>query len=169
MIRKILMLVPVLLCMLLTGCGTEETISITDYEWIYSHTQTANGVLIYCSGTSFKQFPDATPYTVTLTPVPLTSAAETERSLQNADLGYEILHINQYNGERVLNNYGFTLVEADAETAVYSVNISGEPDDAGQAVVSKILEGNIATPTLLLTTPNGTNTFLSNAVTITTD
>ena len=69
----------------------------------------------------------------------------------------------------MLNTYGFTLVEADAETAVYSVNISGEPDDAGQAVVSKILEGNIATPTLLLTTPNGTNTFLSNAVTITTD
>lgn len=163
MMRK--KMIPVLLIMLvllaLIGCGTEDAISITDYDWIYSHTQTGNGVVIYCNGTSFKQFPDATPYTVTLTP-----AAEIP---QGADLGYEILYLNQYTGERVLNTYGFTLVEADADTAVYSFNISGEPDDAGQAVVSKTVEGNIATPTLILTTPNGTDTFLSNAVTITTD
>ena len=166
-------MIPVLLTMLvllaLTGCSAEDAISITDYDWIYSHTQTGNGVVIYCNGTSFKQFPDATPYTVTMTPIHLSSAAETDRSLQNADLGYEILRINQYTGERVLNTYGFTLVETDADTAVYSFNISGEPDDAGQAVVSKTVEGNIATPTLILTTPNGTDTFLSTAVTITTD
>lgn len=167
--RKFWILVSLVMLLVLTGCGTEDAISITDYEWIYSHTQTANGVVIYCNGTSFKQFPDATPYTVTMTPISPTSVAEADRSLQKADLGYEILHINQYTGERVLNTYGFTLVEADADTAVYSVNISGEPDDAGQAVVSRIQEGNRITPTLILTTPNGTTTFLSTAVTITTD
>lgn len=159
--RKFWILVSLVMFLALTGCSTEDTISITDYEWIYSHTRTANGVVIYCNSTSFKQFPDATPYIVTLTP-----AAEIP---QGADLGYEILYINQYTGERVLNTFGFTLLEADADTAVYSFNISGGPNDVGQAVVSKTAEGNTATPTLILTTPNGTDTFLSTAVTITTN
>ena len=165
--RKFWILVSLVMILSLTGCGTEDAISITDYEWIYSHTRTTDGTVIYCN--DLKQFPDAIPYSVTLTPIPLTPAAETARSLHGADLGYDILHVNQYTGEQILNIYGFTLIEANADTAVYSVNISGEPNDSGQAVVSKTVEGNIAAPTLILTTPNGTTTFLSNAVTITTD
>ena len=49
MMRK--KIIPVLMTMLvllaLTGCSAENAISITDYDWIYSHTQTANGVVIY--------------------------------------------------------------------------------------------------------------------------
>ncbi|MBQ8642188.1 MAG: hypothetical protein IJ480_08205 [Clostridia bacterium] len=137
--RKSLIAVLMLIFLVLTGCGTDNTLAIEDFEWTFSHMQTEDGTVTFCKGTFLDTFPNATPATVTLTP------AETEGV-------YELFFQNQYTGEKETGRYSLTLLEADRHNACYTVTLEGDTLELGQAVVnSRELHLPILTSTFVFT------------------
>ena len=121
--RKVWILIPLLILLVLAGCGREDTVAIEDSEWTFSHVQTEDGTVTFCNGTLFETYPNATPATVTFTPT------ETEGV-------YELFFQNQYTGEKEIGRYALTLLEADSFNAYYSITLEGDALELGQAVVN---------------------------------